>query len=123
MANCANYYPSMKIFRFLQTIEDMLAKDIADNKAIGDYGAKEILSRVSGDSLVRILTHCNTGSLATANYGTALGVIRTLHEMKRLGNISKSSSNNLVMIQKYIENVLQNMFIVPKRDPTIKGHV
>ncbi|KAJ8973574.1 hypothetical protein NQ317_001600 [Molorchus minor] len=73
--------------KFLQTIEDMLAKDIADNKAIGDYGAKEILARVSGDHLVRVLTHCNTGSLATANYGTALGVIRTLHKMKRLEHI------------------------------------
>lgn len=73
--------------KFLKTIEDMLAKDIADNKAIGDYGAKEILSRVSGDSPVRVLTHCNTGSLATANYGTALGVIRTLHGMKRLEHV------------------------------------
>lgn len=81
-----DYNSLVKNSRFLHTIEDMLAKDIADNKAIGDYGAKEILTRVSGDSLVRILTHCNTGSLATANYGTALGVIRTLHEMKRLGN-------------------------------------
>lgn len=66
----------------------MLAKDIADNKAIGGNGAKEILSNFSGDNTVRILTHCNTGSLATAGYGTALGVIRSLHEMKRLGEIS-----------------------------------
>jgi hypothetical protein len=29
---------------------------------------------------VRVLTHCNTGSLATAAYGTALGVLRALHE-------------------------------------------
>ncbi|XP_969152.1 methylthioribose-1-phosphate isomerase [Tribolium castaneum] len=70
--------------RFLQTIEAMLEKDIHDNKSIGDFGAREILSGVSGDSLVRILTHCNTGSLATAGYGTALGVIRKLHELKRL---------------------------------------
>lgn len=70
----------------------MLTKDIEDNKAIGDYGAKEILTGVSGDSLVRILTHCNTGSLATVSYGTALGVIRTLHSMKRLGNIFFSRS-------------------------------
>ncbi|CAG9839535.1 unnamed protein product [Diabrotica balteata] len=73
--------------KFTKTIEDMLAKDIADNTAIGDYGAKDILSRVSGDNLVRILTHCNTGSLATAGYGTALGVVRTLHSMKRLEHV------------------------------------
>ncbi|XP_057656014.1 methylthioribose-1-phosphate isomerase [Diorhabda carinulata] len=73
--------------RFSKTIEDMLMKDIADNNAIGDYGAKDILSKVSGDSLVRILTHCNTGSLATAGYGTALGVIRTLFAKKRLEHV------------------------------------
>ena len=33
---------------------------------------------------VRVLTHCNTGSLATAAYGTALGVMRALHEQEKL---------------------------------------
>lgn len=64
----------------------MLEKDVSDNRAIGDSGAKEILLKYPGDTLVRVLTHCNTGSLATAGYGTALGVIRTLHSLKRLGN-------------------------------------
>jgi methylthioribose-1-phosphate isomerase len=63
----------------------MLEKDIADNHAIGDAGANAILSHCSGDSMVRILTHCNTGSLATAGYGTALGVIRSLHSLGKLG--------------------------------------
>lgn len=63
----------------------MLEKDISDNKAIGEHGARNILASVSGDNLVRILTHCNTGSLATAGYGTALGVIRALFTQKRLG--------------------------------------
>jgi hypothetical protein len=63
----------------------MLEKDIADNRAIGDAGAKAILSHCPRDNMVRILTHCNTGSLATAGYGTALGVIRSLHSLKRLG--------------------------------------
>ncbi|CAG9765047.1 unnamed protein product [Ceutorhynchus assimilis] len=73
--------------KFLSTIQQMLAKDIADNKAIGDNGAKEILSHVAGDSLVRVITHCNTGSLATAGYGTALGVIRSLQGKKRLEHV------------------------------------
>lgn len=63
----------------------MLGKDIEDNKAIGKNGADDILSKIPGDCFVRVLTHCNTGSLATAGYGTALGVIRTLHSFKRLG--------------------------------------
>lgn len=78
--------PEMKE-RFIATIEAMLAKDIADNRAIGDFGAKDILGQVPGDNQIRILTHCNTGSLATAGYGTALGVIRRLHELKRLEHV------------------------------------
>nr|CAH7735889.1 unnamed protein product [Callosobruchus chinensis] len=85
LANQLSKDPNITLF--LQTVEDMLTKDIADNKAIGEIGAKEILSRVSGDSLCRILTHCNTGSLATAGYGTALGVIRSLQAMKRLEHV------------------------------------
>lgn len=34
-----------------------------------------------------VLTHCNTGALATAGYGTALGVIRMAHEMGRLKEV------------------------------------
>jgi len=68
----------------------MLEKDIADNKAIGQAGCNLILSSLSsngnGDNSVRVLTHCNTGSLATAGYGTALGVIRALYAARRLGN-------------------------------------
>lgn len=65
----------------------MLQKDIEDNEAIGKEGANDILSKIAGDGLVRILTHCNTGSLATAGYGTALGVVRTLHKLGRLEQV------------------------------------
>src|SRR5581483_3581403 len=46
------------------------AEDIAANQAMGRHGA--VLLPSSGT----ILTHCNAGALATAGYGTALGVIR-----------------------------------------------
>ena len=49
-------------------------EDIQINKRMGRNGAELIND---GDT---ILTHCNTGSLATVDYGTALGVIRTAHE-------------------------------------------
>mmetsp|Transcript_70292 Transcript_70292/g.187286 ORF Transcript_70292/g.187286 Transcript_70292/m.187286 type:complete len:364 (-) Transcript_70292:9-1100(-) len=64
--------------------EKMLAKDISDNMAIGKFGGEAILARAGGKAQVKVLTHCNTGSLATARYGTALGVIRFLHESGRL---------------------------------------
>lgn len=56
----------------------MLIADVADNEGIGKYGA-EWISKAAGGGQVSVLTHCNTGSLATAGYGTALGVIRSLH--------------------------------------------
>lgn len=71
----------------LHEMESMLDKDIATNKSIGQCGANDILkrwSRKNGDSGVKVLTHCNTGSLATAGYGTALGVVRKLNELGKL---------------------------------------
>ncbi|XKL60393.1 hypothetical protein PGB90_007450 [Kerria lacca] len=77
--------------RFISEIELMLEKDLADNKAIGMAGCNLILnsgtSNFGGDTSVRVLTHCNTGSLATAGYGTALGVIRALHAARRLEHV------------------------------------
>lgn len=49
-------------------------EDIAANRALGRYGAELIRPRTT------VLTHCNAGALATAGYGTALGVIRAAHE-------------------------------------------
>jgi methylthioribose-1-phosphate isomerase len=48
------------------------------NRLIGAHGADWIGAHVLRRPL-RVLTHCNTGSLATAAYGTALGIIRELH--------------------------------------------
>lgn len=72
-------------FRLIEFIEDMLNKDISDNEAIGANGAKAFLELNPGVSNLNILTHCNTGSLATAGYGTALGVIRSLKKMNNIG--------------------------------------
>lgn len=49
-------------------------EDLALCKAIGRHGAELIPAGAT------ILTHCNAGGLATAGYGTALGVIRAAHE-------------------------------------------
>ena len=52
----------------------ILEEDIALCKAIGRHGAELIYSGQT------VLTHCNAGALATAGYGTALGVIRAACE-------------------------------------------
>lgn len=53
---------------------EMADEDVATNKRMAEYGAALI---EDGDTIVH---HCNTGALATVDYGTALGVIRMAHE-------------------------------------------
>lgn len=60
--------------RLLDEALAILQEDIDTNRRIGHYGAELIHD---GDT---ILTHCNAGALATAGYGTALGVIRAAAE-------------------------------------------
>ena len=55
----------------LAEAQAILDEDLASCHRMGDLGA-ELITRPS-----RILTHCNAGALATAGYGTALGVIRS----------------------------------------------
>jgi methylthioribose-1-phosphate isomerase len=56
-------------------------EDVAACHRIGDEGATLFTGRV------RILTHCNTGDLATGGYGTALGVIRSLWKAGKLEHV------------------------------------
>ncbi|MGD0600070.1 MAG: S-methyl-5-thioribose-1-phosphate isomerase [Terriglobales bacterium] len=58
----------------IEEAQHMHAEDIAANQAMGRHGAALMPS--SGG----VLTHCNAGALATAGYGTALGVIRAAVE-------------------------------------------
>jgi methylthioribose-1-phosphate isomerase len=56
----------------------VLERDEHANHAIARHGADWILSRVERRPL-RVLTHCNTGALAAAGVGTALGIVGELH--------------------------------------------
>jgi methylthioribose-1-phosphate isomerase len=58
----------------IEESQRILDEDIAMNKAMGKHGAALVQSGQT------ILTHCNAGALATAGYGTALGVIRAAWE-------------------------------------------
>lgn len=57
-------------------------EDIAANRRMGELGAALIEESGYG-----ILTHCNTGSLATGGYGTALGVIRTAYAQGKISRV------------------------------------
>ena len=61
----------------LSEAEAILEEDVAANRRLGTLGAELVPPRA------RILTHCNAGGLATAGYGTALGIVRGAVEAGR----------------------------------------
>ncbi|KAH7888515.1 hypothetical protein F5I97DRAFT_1853215 [Phlebopus sp. FC_14] len=59
--------------------------DEARNKKMSELGGRWLNERHGGSGNLNVLTVCNTGSLATSGYGTALGLITYLHDEKLLG--------------------------------------
>ena len=74
---------------YITAAEKMLKDDERDNGAMSEFGSEHILAncRKTTDGKVKIVTICNTGSLATARYGTALGVVRFLHKKEKLERV------------------------------------
>lgn len=62
----------------LQKAHQVAAEDEAANRLLSKHGADWIIKQL-GSKKFRVLTHCNTGSLATSTWGTALGIIRELN--------------------------------------------
>ncbi|WP_330228932.1 S-methyl-5-thioribose-1-phosphate isomerase [Nocardia sp. NBC_00508] len=58
---------------------DMLAEDGRVNRAAATNAA-DLVQRLCPDRPLRVLTHCNTGRLATSAFGTAIGTLRVLSE-------------------------------------------
>jgi len=68
----------------LKTAQTINAEDLQTCKAIGDHSL-EVLPATP--QKLSILTHCNAGALATAGYGTALGVVRSAWREERLAGV------------------------------------
>lgn len=68
----------------LETAQNINLEDLQTCQAIGDYGL-EVLPKTP--EKLAILTHCNAGALATAGYGTALGVVRSAWREGRLARL------------------------------------
>lgn len=68
------------IAAFIDYAEAIFKKDLQTNLSIGEHGAEWLRSQAGASTgqKISVLTHCNTGSLATSGHGTALGIIRTL---------------------------------------------
>jgi len=65
----------------LQTAQAIQTEDLETCRAIGDHG---LAALPTTPHKLRLLTHCNAGALATAGYGTALGVVRSVWREDRL---------------------------------------
>jgi methylthioribose-1-phosphate isomerase len=70
----ATQTPKMISQHLLVEAHEILAEDIRINRTMGAHGAALLKSGA------RVLTHCNAGALATAGWGTALGVFRSAVE-------------------------------------------
>ncbi len=76
--------------RLLREAEAIEAEDLRANMAIGAHGAALLPLGA------RVLTHCNTGALATAGYGTALGVVRAAWEQGKLTGVVATETRPLL---------------------------
>jgi methylthioribose-1-phosphate isomerase len=74
----------------------VLDEDVAANRAMGERGADLLRELCGGDAALRLHTHCNAGALACVDFGTALGVVRVVHERGGLGRVYVDESRPLL---------------------------
>jgi methylthioribose-1-phosphate isomerase len=70
-------------------------EDIASCHAVGERGA-DLLEELCGVRPLRLHTHCNAGALACVEWGTALGVVRSLHERGRVAHVVADETRPLL---------------------------
>jgi methylthioribose-1-phosphate isomerase len=70
----------------LAEAQQMLAEDARVNRMLATHAADLVL-RLCPDRPLRVLTHCNTGRLATTAVGTALGALRVLHARGKVAEV------------------------------------
>lgn len=81
------------IYRTARTEADAIwQEEVRANEAMADFGA----GLFADGKTYNILTHCNAGSLATGGMGTAIGVIRRLHEKGKLSMVYMDETRPLL---------------------------
>jgi S-methyl-5-thioribose-1-phosphate isomerase len=77
----------------------VLDEDVAANRAVGERGA-DLLTELCGPERVagglRLHTHCNAGALACVDWGTALGVVHTLHARGAVARVYANETRPLL---------------------------
>ena len=91
------------------------AEDLAQNLRMAELGAGML------GTGARVLTHCNTGALATGGHGTALGVIRTAWSAGRLGAVfggafPRSESGYSYVVNDAKGNFVANAALASRKD-------
>lgn len=81
LKSLADARPSEVATELEQAARRIQEDDLAACRRIGDFGAALFPDHA------RVLTHCNAGALATAGYGTALGVVRSAHRMGKVERV------------------------------------
>jgi methylthioribose-1-phosphate isomerase len=99
----------------LRLAQKLVTEDGEANRMLGRLGADWILERTGLDR-VRVVTHCNTGALATSAWGTGYGIIHELHDRDQLGLVYADETRPLLqgarltsweLTQDGIEHVVQ----------------
>jgi methylthioribose-1-phosphate isomerase len=96
----------------------LFAADVETNRAIGRAGAALVPDGA------RVLTHCNTGALATAGHGTALGVIRSARDQgKRLSVVASETRPYLQGARLTAWELIQEKIPVTLITDSMAGHL
>jgi methylthioribose-1-phosphate isomerase len=74
ISTSGTYDPKQIRKLLIDQAQQLADEDVEINMRMGEYGSTLIPDKAT------LIHHCNTGALATVDYGTALGVIRTAHE-------------------------------------------
>ena len=86
---------SQGIEKVLEQANQIAKEDEDGNRQMGKFGSDWIESKVKNRP-IRALTHCNTGSLATTTWGTALGVIREMNSRRILKHVFADETRPLL---------------------------
>lgn len=81
----------------LAAAQRIIDDDQAANRKLSRLGADWIRARIPHrDAGIRVVTHCNTGALATTGWGTAYGIIHELHDRGHLGLVFADETRPLL---------------------------
>ena len=79
----------------LAAAHQLAREDKESSTSMGNIGADWLINKL-GNKPLTLLTHCNTGSLATTGTGTALGVIKELHKRRNVKEVYADETRPLL---------------------------